>query len=89
MVRIHAPEPSVIERSAGSRLLVLLSDLFHVIEELDEHDPGKHGQAVQVTVKALVFPHDILDGFDQAAEFLGSSDRLGGLLFTSHSLLFR
>ena len=31
----------------------LLLNPFHVVEELEEHDPGQHGQTVQVAVQAL------------------------------------
>ena len=49
-----------------------LLDLFHVVEELEEHDPGEHRQAIEVAVEALVLAHDVARGLEQAAEGLGS-----------------
>ena len=58
-------------------LRFFLADLFHVIQELQEHDPGEHGQAVEVAVQALVLAHDVAAGLDEAPELLGGGG--GGL----------
>ena len=34
-------------------------DLLHVVEELEEHDPGEHRQPVEVAVEPLVLAHDV------------------------------
>ena len=49
----------------------VLADLLQVVEELQEHDPGEHRQAVEVAVQALVLAHDVAAGLDEAAEPLG------------------
>ena len=54
-------------------------DLLHVVQELQEHDPGEHRQAVEVAVEALVLAHDVAAGLDEAAELLGGG--LGGCRF--------
>ena len=41
---------------------------FQVIEELQEHDPGEHRQAVQIAVQTLVLPHDVPGGFEKCAQ---------------------
>ena len=50
-------------------------DLFHVVQELQEHDPGEHRQAVEVAGQPLVLPHDVAGGFDQAAQLLRRGER--------------
>jgi hypothetical protein len=47
-------------------------NLLQVIEEFQEHDPGEHGEAVQVSAQSLVFPHDIPRGLNEASQLLGS-----------------
>ena len=37
---------------------LLLAQLLQVVEELEEHDPGEHRQAVEVAVQPLVLAHD-------------------------------
>ena len=39
---------------------------FQVIEELQEHDPGEHRQAVQITIQTFVFSHDVPGGLEQS-----------------------
>ena len=43
----------------------VFADLLHVVEELEEHDPGEHGQAVEVAVQPLVLAHDVARGLDE------------------------
>jgi hypothetical protein len=80
-VFLGRPVPPAIRRlDGGFELLArhrgfLLPDLFHVVQELEEHDPGEHGQAIQVTVQALVFAHHVARGLDEAAELLGGGQR--------------
>ena len=61
-------------------------ELLVVVEKLEEHDPGEHGQAVEVAVEALVLAHDVARGFDEAAQLLGGGLRGGGdgRAFTGH-----
>ena len=47
--------------------------LLHVVEELQEHDPGEHRQAVEVAIQALVLAHDVAGGLDHASEPLCGS----------------
>jgi hypothetical protein len=49
-----------------------------VVEELEEHDPGEHRQAVEVAVEALVLAHDVAGRLDEAAQTLGGGQRLIG-----------
>ena len=37
----------------------LLTNPLHVVKELEEHDPGKHREPVNVTGKPLVLAHDV------------------------------
>jgi hypothetical protein len=55
-----------------------------VVEELEEHDPGEHGQPVQVAVESLVLPHDVAGGLDEAPEPLGGREGEGILRFLCH-----
>ncbi len=43
---------------------------FQLIEEFQEHDPGEHRQAVQITVQTFVFPHDVPCGLEKCSERL-------------------
>lgn len=52
------------EALAG-QLHVGLADLFQVVQELQEHDPGEHRQAVEVAVQSLVLAHDVARGLDE------------------------
>ena len=45
--------------------------LLQVVQELEEHDPGEHRQAVEVAVQPLVLAHDVAGGLDEAAEATG------------------
>ena len=64
----------------AAQLGLALLDLLHVVEELQEHDPGEHRQAVEVAVQPLVLAHDVARGLDQAAELLGGGQGLRSLL---------
>ena len=74
------------ELLAGERGLLLALQL-QVVEELEKHDPGEHGQAVEVAVEALVLAHDVAGGLDEAAEGLGGGLGLVGFLGASCHLL--
>ena len=63
----------VTEAFAGE-LGVGLSDLFQIVQELEEHDPGEHGQAVEVAVQPFVLAHDVARRLDEAAELLGGRE---------------
>lgn len=54
-----------------------LLDPLHVVEELQEHDPGQHRQAIKIAVQPLVLAHDLAGGFDDAVETLGGRQLLG------------
>ena len=61
--------PSIRLVNGGSVLLAAqlrprFLDLFHVVQELQKHDPGEHRQAAEVAGQALVLPHDVAGGFD-------------------------
>ena len=58
--------PELLARELG----LVLALLFHVVQELEEHDPGEHRQTVEVAVQALVLAHDVARGLDQAPERL-------------------
>jgi hypothetical protein len=73
--------PAVGRLDGGAELLpaqlgFLLPNLFHVVQELEEHHPGEHRQPVEVAVQPFVLPHDVAGGLDQAAEPLGGGQRL-------------
>jgi hypothetical protein len=60
----------------------LFANLLVVVQELEEHDPCEHGQAVEVAVESLVLAHDVAGGLDEGAETLGGGEgliRLRGL----------
>jgi hypothetical protein len=69
----------------------LLGDLLHVVEELEKHDPGEHGQAVQVAVEPLVLAHDVAAGLDDGGKALGGGQglRAFNLGRSWHRLFFR
>ena len=54
----------------------VFADGFVVVEELEEENPSKHRQAVEVAVEPLVLPHDVAGGLDEAAEPLGGGKGL-------------
>ena len=54
-----------------------LLDPFHVVQELEEQDPGEHGQPVQVAVQPLVLAHDLARRLDDAVEPLNGGQRSG------------
>ena len=56
-------------------------DLLHVVEELQEHDPGEHRQAVEVAVEPLVLAHDVAADFDDGRKPLGGGQGLRRLRF--------
>src|SRR5208283_2724026 len=56
--------------SFAGEIRLLLPNLFHVVQELEEHNPGEHRQAVDVAVEAFVLPHDVTARFDDRAELL-------------------
>ena len=39
-----------------------------MVEDLEEKHPGQLAEALGITVNAVVLAHDVLDGFDGAAE---------------------
>src|SRR5437879_4737349 len=47
-----------------------LLDLFHIVEELEEHDPSEHRETVEVRGEALVLSHDVARGLDQPTQRL-------------------
>jgi hypothetical protein len=51
--------------------LASVSHLLHIVEELKEHDPCEHGQAVEVCAQALVLAHNVAAGLDEATYGLG------------------
>ena len=55
----------------AAELRLGLLALLQVVEELQEHDPGEHGQPVQVAVEPLVLPHDVAGRLDEAAQAAG------------------
>ncbi|WP_245294020.1 hypothetical protein [Methylobrevis pamukkalensis] len=79
-------------RSLDDRAIVLacelrasLLDPLHVVEELQEHDPGEHRQPIKVAIQPLVLPHDLAGGLDDAVETLGSGQLLRRSLLTGGS----
>jgi hypothetical protein len=48
----------------AAHLRFLLGHLFHVVEELEEHDPGEHRQAIEIAVEPFVLAHDVATGFN-------------------------
>ena len=68
-----------------SKRRALFLDAFHVIEEFQEHDPSQHGQAVEITVQALVLAHDPARGLDNAVEALSRGHLLLRGLFSGGS----
>ena len=73
-----------VEGLTRQRRLVLVHPL-QVVEELQKHDPGEHGQPVQVAVQPLVLTHDLPRRLDDAVEALGCGLRGGGGLRSSHT----
>lgn len=62
--------------SLASHLCFFLAHLFEVVEELEEHDPRQHRQAVKVAIETLVLPHNIPRRFNDAGELLGGGEGL-------------
>ena len=44
--------------------------LLHVVQELEEHDPGEHRQAIEIAIEPLILAHDVTRGLDDAAQLL-------------------
>ena len=92
-IRLRRPVAPAIRRlDGGAELLarelrLLLADLLHVVEELQEHDPGEHRQPVEVAVQSLVLPHDVAAGLDDAAQLLGGGLWSFGFRFACGSLV--
>ena len=55
---------------------------LEVIEKLEKHHPGEHGQAVCIAAQTLVFSHDVAHALDDAGQALGGA-LLEGQLFSS------
>jgi hypothetical protein len=49
----------------SSKLRLALALKLQVIEELQEHDPGEHRQAVEVAIQPLVPAHYVASGFEK------------------------
>ena len=64
------------EAFAGE-LGVGFANLLQIVQELEEHDPGEHGQAVEVAVQPFVFAHDVARRLDERAELLGGRQWCG------------
>jgi hypothetical protein len=85
-VRLRRPVPPPVGRlDRGPKPLArhqrfLLAHLLHVVQELQEHDPGEHRQTVEVAVQALVLPHQVSCRLDKRAELLGRREGKGVLL---------
>lgn len=61
--------PAVRRLERGLELLAgelhfLLAYRLHVVEELEEHHPGQHGDAIEVAVEPLVLAHDVARGLE-------------------------
>ena len=64
------------KRLAG-QLALPARDLLHVVQELQEHDPGEHRQAVEVAVEPLVLAHDVAGGLDDGGQAAGRWSEVG------------
>lgn len=53
---------------------------MHQIALTTEHHPCEHGQAVAITVQALVLAHNVPRRLDDGAELLGGGFGLGTFL---------
>jgi hypothetical protein len=76
-------------RRAGAGGL-FLADPFGVVQELEEQDPGEHGQAVELAAQPLVLAHDVARGLDQSAELPragGQIRALAAVRVSAHALL--
>jgi hypothetical protein len=71
-----------LERHA-LELGVGLARPFQVVEEFQKHDPGKHGQAIEIAIQPFVLAHDIARRLDDAAELLRRRLRLCNFLLFS------
>lgn len=75
-VGLGGPIPPTIGRldrraeALAGELGVGFADLLQIVEKLEEHDPGEHGQTVEITVEPLVLPHDVARGLDQRTQLL-------------------
>src|ERR1043165_4167661 len=76
----------VTEAFAG-QLRIGFADLLKIVQELEEHDPGEHGQTVKIAVEPFVFAHDVARGLDQATKLLGGGQ--GNLGFHISDLRFQ
>ena len=63
-----------------SKLCLGFAHLFMVVQELEEHHPCEHGQAVAIAVQALVLAHNVPRGLDDGVELLGGGLGLGAFL---------
>src|SRR5213078_4835446 len=61
-----------------SELGLTLALKLQVIEELQEHDPGEHRQAVKVVVQAFIFSYDVFGGLEKRSERLGGGGNGSG-----------
>lgn len=92
-----SPVPPAVRRVDDSAVFLprqfrlLLRADFHVVEELQEHDPGEERKAVEIAIKPFVLAHDLARGLDDRAEALGGGHGLRRLLldggFLSSSFL--
>ena len=58
------------------QLRFLFANLLHVVEELQEHDPGEHRQPVEVAVEPLVLAHDVAARLHDGGKPLGGGEGL-------------
>ena len=87
-VRLGRPIAPAVGRFDGGlelfrgELRLALTLKFQVIEELQEHDPSKHRQTVEVAIEPLVLAHDVARGFQERSGGLSG----GGLRGFNHKL---
>ena len=60
----------------SGQLGLLFALMLHVIEELQEHDPGEHRQPIKIAIQPLVLAHDVAAGLHDGGKPLGSGQRL-------------
>jgi len=46
-------------KALTAHLAFLFANLLHVVEEFQEHDPGEHGETVEIAVEPFILAHDI------------------------------
>ena len=62
------------------------TQLFQIVQKLEKHDPGEHGQAIQITVESFVLAHDLASRLDNGTQLLCGGHGLFCFFLSWHSV---